>query len=65
MVAEWLEPGDNAVGRALASRRDARVLRRLVEKSGVQTLMQQALERARSGETSPLEIRRVFGSGRF
>lgn len=65
MVAEWLEPGDNAVGRALASRRDARVLRRLVEKSGVQTLMQQALERARSGETSPMEIRRVFGSGRF
>ncbi|MCY2934571.1 MAG: GspE/PulE family protein [Planctomycetota bacterium] len=65
MIAEWLELGDNSVGRALASRRDARPLRRLVEKSGAQTLMKDAIDRAKAGDTSPLEIRRVLGSGRF
>jgi len=65
IAAEWLELGDNAVSRALASPRDARSLRRLIAKSGHKTLVQHALELAGQGLTSPAEIGRVFGSGRF
>lgn len=63
VVAEWLELGDNALSRALASPRDARSLRRLLAKSGHKTLMQHAIELAGQGLTSPIEIRRVLGSG--
>ena len=65
MAAEWLELADNAVSRALASPRDARSLRRLMAKMGHKSLVQHAVELAGQGLTSPAEIRRVFGSGRF
>lgn len=61
IAAEWLDLGDNALGRCISEKRDASSLRRLVARAGVKSLREQAIELAGHGLTSPSEVLRVFG----
>jgi type II secretory ATPase GspE/PulE/Tfp pilus assembly ATPase PilB-like protein len=61
VVAEWLEPGADEVGRALTARIDASKLRRLRALTGALTLLDNARALVGAGVTSPLEVRRVLG----
>lgn len=61
IAAEWLELGENALGRSISEKRDACSLRRLVARAGVKSLREQANELVSQGLTSPSEVLRVFG----
>jgi len=60
-VAELLTPEPTELGRAILSRRSADELQQLAEQSGLVTCWQRALQAVRLGETTPAEVRRVFG----
>ena len=60
-LAELLTPEPTELGRAILSRRSAAELQQLAERSGMVTCRQRALEAVNRGETTPSEVRRVFG----
>ncbi len=62
-IAELLIPDSSAVGRAILSRTEAAEIELLAVSHGMTTLLDAALAAINSGETSPAEVRRVFGSG--
>jgi len=63
VVAEWLEAGEDTLGRTLTARFDARKLRRLRAETGMPTLADDARRLVTGGITSPLEVTRVLGVG--
>ncbi len=63
VIAEWLEAGEDTLGRTLTARVDARRLRRLRAETGMSTLADDARRLVAEGITSPLEVMRVLGIG--
>ena len=64
LLAEFLKAEATELGRAILSRSDAEELESLAIENGMKTRWQRALDCVRSGETSPAEVRRVFGLSR-
>jgi type II secretory ATPase GspE/PulE/Tfp pilus assembly ATPase PilB-like protein len=63
VLAEMLRPQPNELGRAILSRDDASHLEQLAIQCGMTSRWQRALAAVESAQTSPAEIRRVFGFG--
>jgi type II secretory ATPase GspE/PulE/Tfp pilus assembly ATPase PilB-like protein len=61
VVAEMLTAQPTELGRAILSRDDAAHLEQLAIRSGMVSRWRRALAAVESGQTSPAEIRRVFG----
>jgi len=61
VLGEFLKAEQNEVGRAILSRSDAAVLRKLAVQNGMIPSWDRALEAVREGRTSAAEVRRVFG----
>ncbi len=60
-IAELLVPQHSEIGRAMLARTDADEIERLAVASGMRTLWEAALQAVELGQTSPSEVRRVFG----
>lgn len=60
LLTEFLRP-EGDLGRAILSRSDADELESLAVQAGMKTRWQHACEAVESGQTSPAEVRRVFG----
>ncbi|MDA0283876.1 MAG: GspE/PulE family protein [Planctomycetota bacterium] len=61
LLAEFLRTESSEVGRAILSQSDSDELESLAVSAGMKTRWKRGLEAANSGETSPAELRRVFG----
>jgi general secretion pathway protein E len=61
VLAELLRADHSEIGRAILSRDDATVLDNLAQQTGMVPNRQLALEAVEKGDTSPAEVRRVFG----
>jgi type II secretory ATPase GspE/PulE/Tfp pilus assembly ATPase PilB-like protein len=61
LLTEFLRPSTDELGRAILSRDDAATIEALAVKAGMTTRWQRALLAIESGQTSPAEVRRVFG----
>lgn len=61
LLTEFLRPSTDELGRAILSRDDAATIEALAVKAGMVTRWQRALLAIESGQTSPAEVRRVFG----
>ena len=64
LLAEFLRTEPTDLGRAILSRDDADELESLAVKGGMITRWQRAIDVVQAGETSPAEVRRVFGFSR-
>ncbi len=64
VLAEMLQADHTELGHAILSRTDANHLQQLAVQNGMVTCWQRAVDRVREGQTSPSEVRRVFGFGR-
>jgi general secretion pathway protein E len=62
LIAEYLNPRLDAIGRAILDRCDATALQSIAADSGMATLLDRARTAIEAGQTSPAEIRRVFGA---
>jgi type II secretory ATPase GspE/PulE/Tfp pilus assembly ATPase PilB-like protein len=60
-LAEMLTAQPTALGRAILSRDDAAHLEELAVQAGMTTLWERAVAAVEAGQTSPAEIRRIFG----
>ena len=63
LLAELLSTEPTEFGRAILSRDEAATLERLAVESGMVTCWSRAVAAVEAGETSPAEVRRVFGFG--
>ena len=61
LLAEFLRTESSELGRAILSRSDADELESLAISAGMKTRWDRAIEAVGSGQTSPAEVRRVFG----
>ncbi len=61
LLAEFLRTESSEVGRAILSQSDADELETLAVSAGMTTRWDRAVEAVNSGQTSPAEVRRVFG----
>ena len=61
LLAEFLRTESSEVGRAILSQSDADELESLAVSAGMKTRWDRAIEAVGSGQTSPAEVRRVFG----
>jgi type II secretory ATPase GspE/PulE/Tfp pilus assembly ATPase PilB-like protein len=61
VLAEMLEADYSDIGRAILSRSESRQLQQLAISNGMVPCWQRALEAVNQGQTSPGELRRVFG----
>lgn len=61
LLAEFLRTESSEVGRAILSQSDANELESLAVSAGMETRWQRAIKAVESGQTSPAEVRRVFG----
>jgi len=61
LVSELLLPEPTGLGRANLSRSDAAQLEQLAIQSGMVTCWQRAVDLVSTGQTTPEEVRRVFG----
>jgi len=61
LLAEFLRTEASEVGRAILSQSDSDELESLAVSAGMKTRWERGLESVRSGQTSPAELRRVFG----
>lgn len=61
LLTEFLRPSTDELGRAILSRDDAATIETLAAQAGMVTRWQRALLAIESGQTSPAEVRRVFG----
>jgi general secretion pathway protein E len=61
LLAEFLRTESSEVGRAILSRSDADELEALAVSAGMTTRWDRAVEAVKGGQTSPAEVRRVFG----
>jgi general secretion pathway protein E len=61
LLAEFLRTESSEVGRAILSQSDADELEALAVSAGMTTRWERAVEAVKRGETSPAEVRRVFG----
>jgi general secretion pathway protein E len=61
LLAEFLRTEASEVGRAILSQSDSDELESLAVSAGMKTRWERGLEAVRSGQTSPAELRRVFG----
>lgn len=63
LIAEHLNPRSDAIGRAILARSDADALQSIAASAGMVMLRVRAIAAIEAGQTSPAEIRRVFGGG--
>jgi len=61
LLAEFLRTESSELGRAILSRSDADELESLAVSAGMKTRWDRAIDAVGSGQTSPAEVRRVFG----
>lgn len=61
VLAEWLDVGSAAVGRAILERADVPALEAVALSSGLVSRWQRATQAVEAGQTSPIEVRRVLG----
>lgn len=61
LLAEFLRTESSEVGRAILSQSDADELETLAISAGMETRWMRAIRAVESGQTSPAELRRVFG----
>lgn len=62
IITEYLDPRPAEVGQLILRKADSRELYQAARENGMSTLLEQATELVRSGQTSPSEIWRVLGS---
>jgi len=62
IITEYLDPRPAEVGQLILRKADSRELYQAARENGMATLLEQATELVRSGQTSPSEIWRVLGS---
>jgi type II secretory ATPase GspE/PulE/Tfp pilus assembly ATPase PilB-like protein len=62
LIAEYLNPRLDAIGRAILDRCDAAALQSIAADAGMVTLLDRARAAIEAGQTSAAEIRRVFGA---
>lgn len=62
LIAEYLCPRSEPVGRAILAKSDAGSLEAIAAAAGMVTQQKRALAAVAAGRTSPAEIRRVFGA---
>lgn len=65
VLAELLRPDETEVGRAIINRRDAKDIQQIAMQSGFLSIAERAIRAIADGRTSPMEVRRVLGSGLF
>jgi type II secretory ATPase GspE/PulE/Tfp pilus assembly ATPase PilB-like protein len=63
LIAEYLNPRTESIGRTILARSDADALQSVAAAAGMVTLHDRARMAVEAGQSSPAEIRRVFGAG--
>ncbi len=64
LIAELLHPDAGDVARSILARADAARIEQQAVNAGMETLFSQACRAVEQGDTSPAEVRRVFGTRR-
>ncbi|MFV2066935.1 MAG: GspE/PulE family protein [Pirellulales bacterium] len=64
LLAEILEPDNSQLGRAMLERQDVASIEQSALAGGMIPIFRQACQVVEAGQTSPVEVRRVVGSGK-
>lgn len=61
LIAQVVDMNSQILADRITAQTDAISLRKIIQQAGMKSLIQEAIERIHAGETTPSEVRRVFG----